>query len=133
VQGQIRVLVVNDDPELLQSRCAVLNALGIEAVEAIGVAQAHTMASAESYAAVLIDATNVSFGHAMDLCSAIKQVKPWQKVIVLTRSDHVVSETDCPDVVVVREHPERMIPNIVAALRGDDVPVDGELAPEDSS
>lgn len=125
--------MVNDDPELLQSRCAVLQALGIEAVEALGVAQAHAMALAESYAAVLIDATNVTFDHAMDLCGAIKTAKPWQKVIVLTRSDHVVSETDCPDAVVVREHPERMIPNIVAALRGDDVPVDGELAPEDSS
>lgn len=132
VQDRLRVLVVNDDRELLQSRCAVLSALGVDAVEALGVAQAHQMASQETYAAVLVDATNVSFQHAIDLCAAIKQEKPWQKVILLTRPHHVVSEDDCPDAIVVREHPERMIPNIVAAIRGD-VPVDGELAPKDSS
>lgn len=91
------------------------------------------MSARETYAAVLVDATNVSFQHAIDLCASIKQSKSWQKVILLIRPYHVLAEDDCPDSIIVREHPERMLPNIVAAVRGGDVPVDGDLAPEDTS
>lgn len=125
------MLIVNDDPELLHTRCAVMESLGFSAVAALGVEQAGEMSARETYAAVLVDATNVSYHHAMRLCGSIKTARPWQKVIVLVTSHHVVSEDDCPDAVVVREHPEKMLPQIAAAVRGD-VPVDGEMAPEDS-
>lgn len=131
MEDRPRVLIVNDDPELLHTRCAVLESLGLSAVAALGVTQAGEMSARETYAAVLIDATNVSYYHAMQLCCSIKTARAWQKVIVLVTSHHVVSEDDCPDAIVVREHPEKMLPNIVAALRGD-VPVDDEMTPEDS-
>lgn len=131
MEDRLRVLVVNDDPELLHTRCAVLESFGFFAVAALGVAQAAEMSARETYAAVLVDATNVSYYHAMQLCTSIKTARSWQKVIVLVTSHHVVSEEDCPDAIIVREHPERMLPHIVAAVRGD-VPVDGEMTPEDS-
>ena len=100
--------------------------MGFEATSALGLAQAAEMAALTPYMAVLVDATNVGFEQAIRFCVRVKKERPHQKVVLLLASHHVLDENECPDLIVVREHPDQMFPKLAAALRGG-VPVDDGL------
>lgn len=98
-----RILVINDDRSLLESRRMLLEDCGAHVFTARGEAEAVRETLIDPVDLILIDVTNAGVEHDEDLCALVKAVDPVHCVALFvtpemavpanTKADHVIHRT----------------------------------------
>ena len=114
----VRILVINDDDRLLETRRMLLEAHGAEVFTARGVPAAIHETLTEPADLVLIDATNVGLEHGERLCDIVKSIQPTEPVVLLVAPEHGIPPNTKADRIIYRTGPRRILVEIDGMLNG---------------
>jgi DNA-binding NtrC family response regulator len=107
-RAQQHIILIQDDPYLVESRRAILERYGYSVEVVDSVKQARAQAHAFDCDLVIVDA-HKAHDTALELCDEIKQNNPRLNVALMT-GYHVYLRTDCPDEIIRQdEGPEGFI------------------------
>lgn len=96
-----KIILIQDDPYLVESRKLLLQTNGFQVGVVYTVSQARKMARELDCDLVIVDSEQ-DHNSAMELCEEIKQHNPKLAVAVMT-GYHVYLHSDCPDEVIRQE------------------------------
>jgi DNA-binding NtrC family response regulator len=112
---QQHIILIQNDPYLIASRKAILEARGylVEVVQSV--IEARQRCTAFQCDLVIVDADK-AHNTAIELCEEIKQNNPSLNVVVMT-GYHVYLHTTCPDEIVRQEEgPEGFVAKVEGLL-----------------
>ena len=104
-----RILVVNDDNRLLETRRLMLEDCGAEVLTARGSVDSVREAIDEPVDLIVIDGTNVGIDHSVALCSILKQARPTECLALLITRETSIPSHIAADKVIHRDGPRRML------------------------
>ena len=115
---QPRILVINDDRSLLNSRRLLLEDCGAKVFTARGEAEAIRETLLEPVDLVVIDVTNVGLQHGVVLCDLVKVIHPSQCIALLVKPEMGLPASSKADRVVFRTGPRRILVELNEMLDG---------------
>jgi len=118
MDAQPRILVINDDDRLLNTRRMLLEQAGAYVIAARGIQEAVKDALTKQVDLVLIDATNVGLEHAQILSEFVKTVHPRQCVALLVAPEAGTPAQTKVDRVILRRGPRRLLTEINELIGG---------------
>lgn len=121
-----RILIINDDRSLIETRRMLLESCGALVFTARGTEEAVRETALEPVNLVLIDATNVGREHGEFLCGIVKAINPSEFVALLLMPDGGIPRATLADRVIFRNGPRRLLVEINEILQGG-----LKLSPED--
>jgi CheY-like chemotaxis protein len=104
-----RILVINDDRALIETRRMLLQASGAIVFTARGSAEALYETLRDSVDLVLIDATNVGVEQGEKLCDIVKSLRPSDRVAMLFAPGTDVPSNSRADRIFYRSGPRRLL------------------------
>jgi len=113
-----RILVINDDRALIESRRRLFENCGATVFTARGTEEALQEVISEPVDLVLIDGTNVGLDHAERLCQIVKALRPSECVAMLVQPQIGVPSHTLADRVIPRSGPRRMLVEVNEILGG---------------
>jgi CheY-like chemotaxis protein len=115
---QPKILVINDDRSLLNSRRMLLEDCGAEVFTARGVEEAIRETLHDPVDLVVIDVTNVGLEHGVMLCELVKSIHPSQRVALLVKPEMGLPSSSRADRVIFRTGPRKILVEINEMLDG---------------
>jgi DNA-binding NtrC family response regulator len=112
-----RILVLNDDQHLLETRRMLLEAFGAHVTTGRGTHESVHEILVEPADLVLIDATNVGLGHGEFLCETIKKIHPLQPVALLVKAELGVPTFTKADRIIYRNDPRQILREVNELLQ----------------
>jgi response regulator RpfG family c-di-GMP phosphodiesterase len=113
-----RILILNDDRRLLETRKMLLQDCGAEVFTARGSEESVRATLADPVDLVLIDATNVGLEHGEKLCRLVKSLRPSECIALLIKPEIGIPTETMADRVIHRTGPRRMLVEINELLNG---------------
>ena len=113
-----RILVINDDHRLLESRRLLLEDWGAKVFTAKGVPEAIKETVMTPADLVLIDASNVGLEHGELLCGIVKSLRPFEPIALLVAPEMGVPSQTMADRVIYRTGPRHILVEIDEMLEG---------------
>jgi CheY-like chemotaxis protein len=117
-RSPLRILVINDDQSLLETRRMLLESYGAKVLTARGVPEAIQETVMEPADLVLIDASNVGLEHGERLCGIVKSLRPGEPVALLVAPERGIPTETQADRVIYRTGPRRILVEIDEMLDG---------------
>lgn len=118
-QAKHRILLVNDEPGLGETRCMILRSHGFAATCAGGLAQARSTWQPKTYDLVLVDVQQDP-DQALGFCEELKEKDARQLVALISRHHVWVPPSPCPDdVIATDEGPRHFVQRIKGLLESD--------------
>ncbi len=119
--AQVNVLLVEDDPTIVEALARLLHAEGYRVVACARQSEAIELAGRETFAIALLDVT-LAEGSGFGVCAALRAISPDMPVIFLTASDDEYStvaglEAGAVDYIAKPFRPRELTSRIRAALR----------------
>jgi response regulator RpfG family c-di-GMP phosphodiesterase len=109
LRAKPKILVLNDDENLLETRRRLLESCGAQVYTGCGTRESIHAILVEPADLVLIDVTNVGLRHGEFLCETVKQMHPEQKVAILVTPEMGVPDGTRADRVIYRSGPRRIL------------------------
>jgi response regulator RpfG family c-di-GMP phosphodiesterase len=113
-----KILIINDDRSLLNSRRMLLEDCGAEVFTARGVEEAVRETLHDPVELVVIDVTNVGLEHGVMLCDLVKSIHPSQCVALLVTPEMGLPSSSRADRVIFRTGPRKILVEINEMLDG---------------
>ena len=113
-----RILILNDDRRLLETRKMLLQDCGAEVFTARGSEESVRATLNDPVDLVLIDATNVGLEHGEKLCGLVKRLRPSERIALLIKPEIGIPTETMADRVIHRSGPRRMLVEINELLNG---------------
>ena len=113
-----RILILNDDRRLLETRKMLLQDCGAEVFTARGSEESLRATLNDPVDLVLIDATNVGLEHAEKLCSLVKSLRLSECIALLIKPEISIPAETIADRVIHRSGPRKMLVEINELLDG---------------
>lgn len=113
-----RILILNDDRRLLETRKMLLQDCGAEVFTARGSEESLRATLNDPVDLVLIDATNVGLEHGEKLCALVKSLRPPECIALLVKPEIGIPTETIADRVIHRTGPRRMLVEINELLDG---------------
>jgi len=111
-----KVLLVDDDPQILGLRAEILHLQGYEVQTAGSLDQARAAWQPAKYSLIVVDLRG-QVQAAMEFCEEIKREHPDQLVAFLTAPMTYVPSNSCPDDVIPKERgPAEFVERVQALL-----------------
>jgi CheY-like chemotaxis protein len=117
-RSPVRILVINDDQSLLETRRILLESYGAKVFTARGTSEAIRETVLEPADLVLIDASNVGLEHGERLCGLVKSLRPGEPVALLVAPERGIPTETQADRVIYRTGPRRILVEIDEMLDG---------------
>ena len=113
-----RILVINDDRALIETRRMLLEDCGAIVLTARGSAEALRETLHQPVDLVLIDATNVGLEQGEKLCTIVKSLRPSECVALLVKPELDDPSRTQADRVIYRSGPRRILVELNEMLDG---------------
>jgi hypothetical protein len=113
-----RILILNDDRRLLETRKLLLEDCGAEVFTARGSEESVRATLNDPVDLVLIDATNVGLEHGEKLCGLVKSLRPSECIALLIKPEFGTPTATLADRVIYRTGPRRILVEINELLHG---------------
>lgn len=113
-----RILILNDDRRLLETRKMLFEGCGAEVFTARGSEESVRATVNDPVDLVLIDATNVGLEHGEKLCRMVKSLRLAECIALLIKPELGIPTETMADRVIHRTGPRRMLVEINELLHG---------------
>jgi hypothetical protein len=113
-----RILIINDDRKLLETRRLLLEDCGAEVFTARGSEEALRDTLHDPVDLVLVDGTNVGFEQGEKLCAIVKSLRPSEYLALLVNPELGIPAHTIADRVIFRSGPRRILVEINEVLGG---------------